>query len=102
MYSYVCPDIVKEFAKYDTDPAKWITGPVSLSVIPKMFPNVTMLKMMLSDVEVRQLVEIPKLVHLELEFSDDPGAGLQHLLDHHCNIAQFALLFLQVGPIQGT
>jgi actin-related protein 3 len=24
MYSYVCPDIVKEFAKYDTDPKKWI------------------------------------------------------------------------------
>jgi len=22
-YSYVCPDIVKEFAKYDTDPDKW-------------------------------------------------------------------------------
>lgn len=23
-YSYICPDIVKEFTKYDTDPAKWI------------------------------------------------------------------------------
>lgn len=23
-YSYVCPDIVKEFRKYDRDPAKWI------------------------------------------------------------------------------
>jgi actin-related protein 3 len=23
-YSYVCPDIVKEFAKYDTEPNKWI------------------------------------------------------------------------------
>eukprot|EP00056_Hartaetosiga_gracilis_P000169 m.36555 g.36555 ORF g.36555 m.36555 type:complete len:412 (+) comp10097_c0_seq2:198-1433(+) len=23
-YSYVCPDIVKEFAKYDADPAKWV------------------------------------------------------------------------------
>jgi len=23
-YSYVCPDIVKEFAKYDTEPQKWI------------------------------------------------------------------------------
>jgi len=23
-YSYVCPDIVKEFTKYDTEPAKWI------------------------------------------------------------------------------
>jgi len=24
LYSYVCPDLVKEFAKYDKDPAKWI------------------------------------------------------------------------------
>lgn len=23
-YSYVCPDLVKEFAKYDQEPAKWI------------------------------------------------------------------------------
>jgi len=23
-YSYVCPDIVKEFAKYDTEPSKWV------------------------------------------------------------------------------
>ena len=23
-YSYVCPDIVKEFAKYDQEPSKWI------------------------------------------------------------------------------
>lgn len=23
-YSYVCPDIVKEFAKYDKDPSKWV------------------------------------------------------------------------------
>jgi len=23
-YSYVCPDLVKEFAKYDTEPEKWI------------------------------------------------------------------------------
>jgi actin-related protein 3 len=23
MYSYVCPDIVKEFAKYDSEPDKW-------------------------------------------------------------------------------
>jgi len=23
-YSYVCPDIVKEFSKYDADPSKWI------------------------------------------------------------------------------
>ena len=23
MYSYVCPDIVKEFQKYDAEPDKW-------------------------------------------------------------------------------
>jgi len=23
-YSYVCPDIVKEFTKYDSEPSKWI------------------------------------------------------------------------------
>lgn len=23
-YSYVCPDIVKEFSKYDTEPSKWV------------------------------------------------------------------------------
>lgn len=23
-YCYICPDIVKEFAKYDVDPRKWI------------------------------------------------------------------------------
>ena len=23
-YSYICPDIAKEFNKYDSDPAKWI------------------------------------------------------------------------------
>lgn len=23
-FCYTCPDIVKEFGKYDTDPAKWI------------------------------------------------------------------------------
>jgi len=24
LYSYICPDLVKEFAKYDADPAKWV------------------------------------------------------------------------------
>ena len=23
-FSYICPDIAKEFAKYDSDPSKWI------------------------------------------------------------------------------
>jgi len=86
----------------ENDPAKWMTGPVRLSAIPQMFPNVTILKMMLSDPEVAQLTEIPRLVHLELEFSDDPGPGLQTLLDTHPNIANFVLLFLQIGPIQAS
>ena len=86
----------------ENDPAKWLTGPVRLSAIPQMFPNVTILKMMLSDPEVAQLTEIPRLVHLELEFSDDPGPGLQTLLDSHPNIANFVLLFLQLGPIQAS
>eukprot|EP01086_Lenisia_limosa_P017208 TRINITY_DN80_c0_g1_i2.p2 TRINITY_DN80_c0_g1~~TRINITY_DN80_c0_g1_i2.p2 ORF type:complete len:423 (-),score=154.23 TRINITY_DN80_c0_g1_i2:225-1493(-) len=29
-YSYVCPDIVKEFTKYDSDPAKWLKKYVSV------------------------------------------------------------------------
>lgn len=36
-YSYVCPDIVKEYAKYDTEPAKWIkqyTGTNSVTKKP--------------------------------------------------------------------
>ena len=86
----------------ENDPAKWMTGPVRLSAIPQMFPNVTILKMMLSDPEVALLTMIPQLVHLELEFSDDPGPGLQTLLDSHPNIANFVLLFLQVGPIQSS
>merc|ERR1719270_2955745 len=86
----------------ESDPAKWMTGPVRLSAIPRLFPNVTILKMMLSDPEVAHLTEIPRLVHLELEFSDDPGSGLQTLLDTHPNIANFVLLFLQVGPIQAS
>ena len=24
LYSYICPDLVKEFKKYDEDPAKWV------------------------------------------------------------------------------
>jgi len=95
-------DISMETDIPENDPAKWVTGPVRLSAIPQMFPNVTILKMMLSDPEVAHLTEIPRLVHLELEFSDDPGPGLQTLLDSHPNIANFVLLFLQVGPIQAS
>ena len=84
----------------ETDPAKWFTGPVRLAQIPEVFPNVTIIKMMLSDAEVSHLTVIPHLVHLELEFSDDPGPGLSDLLENHRNIRNFSLLFLQVGNIQ--
>ena len=79
--------------------AKWLCGVSRLSSIPKLFPNVTTLKMMLSDSEVKHLVEIPKLVLLELEFPDDPGPGLQHLLEHHPNIDKWFHLLLEVGPL---
>ena len=78
---------------------KWLCGVSRLSSVPKLFPNVTTLKMMLSDAEVKHLVEVPKLVLLELEFPDDPGPGLQHLLDHHPNVANWFHLFLEVGPL---
>ena len=48
--------------------------------------------MMLSDNEVKLLTNNKKLVHIEVEFSDDPGPGLQHLLDCHPNVANFILL----------
>ena len=57
---------------------------------------------MFSDNEVKLLTNIKKLVHIEVEFSDDPGPGLQHLLDCHPNVANFILLFFQVGPILGS
>lgn len=34
-FSYVCPDIVKEFNKYDTDPAKWIKKYDGMNAITK-------------------------------------------------------------------
>lgn len=34
-YCYVCPDIVKEFTKYDTDPAKWIKKYKGVNAISK-------------------------------------------------------------------
>ena len=84
------------------DPAKWMIGPVGIEMIPKYFPNISTLKMMLSDAEVKELVVVHNLVHLELEFSDDPGTGLQNLLESHPNISNFKLLLLQVGPIQAA
>ena len=82
--------------------SKWMSGVSRLSSIPKLFPNVTTLKMILSDAEVKHLVVVPKLVLLELELTDDPGPGLQHLLDHHPNIENWFHLFLlclEVGPL---
>jgi len=34
-YSYVCPDIVKEFSKYDTEPEKWIRQHESFNSVTK-------------------------------------------------------------------
>jgi len=34
-YSYVCPDIVKEFTKYDTEPSKWIKTYESKNAVTK-------------------------------------------------------------------
>jgi len=82
-----------------TNPACWMSGPVRMTTIPKMFPNITTIKMMLTDAEVQNLVNVPNLVHLEVEFSDDPGPGLQNLVDNHPNNCKFDLLFLQVGTI---
>lgn len=32
-YCYICPDIVKEFAKYDVDPRKWIKQYTGINAI---------------------------------------------------------------------
>ncbi|EPY79892.1 hypothetical protein CB1_000880075 [Camelus ferus] len=32
-YCYICPDIVKEFAKYDIDPRKWIKQYTGINAI---------------------------------------------------------------------
>ena len=34
-YSYVCPDIVKEFTKYDAEPSKWIKVHESKNAVTK-------------------------------------------------------------------
>uniref|UniRef100_A0A8W8L1K4 Actin-related protein 3 n=1 Tax=Magallana gigas TaxID=29159 RepID=A0A8W8L1K4_MAGGI len=34
-YSYVCPDVAKEFAKYDQDPSKWMKKYESINYISK-------------------------------------------------------------------
>jgi len=34
-YSYVCPDIVKEFTKYDNEPSKWIKVHESKNAVTK-------------------------------------------------------------------
>ena len=34
-FSYVCPDIVKEFNKYDSDPGKWIKKYESMNAITR-------------------------------------------------------------------
>ena len=39
-FSYVCPDIVKEFNKYDTDPSKWVKQYEGVNAITKQKFNV--------------------------------------------------------------
>ena len=78
---------------------KWMSVVSRLSFIPKIFPNVTTMKMKLTDSEVKHLVEVPKLALLELEIQDDPGKGLQYLLEHHPNIASWHHISMEVGPI---
>lgn len=34
-FSYVCPDIVKEFSKYDAEPSKWIKQYESVNSVTK-------------------------------------------------------------------
>jgi actin-related protein 3 len=34
-YSYICPDIAKEFAKYDSEPAKWMRHYEGMNAITK-------------------------------------------------------------------
>lgn len=34
LYSYVCPDLVKEFAKYDKDPEKWVKRVRNVLTLP--------------------------------------------------------------------
>ena len=80
-------------------PTKWMSVVSRICFIPIIFPNVTTLKLKLSDSEVQHLVEVPKLALLELEITDDPGKGLQHLLDHHPNIANWLHICLELGPI---
>ena len=35
MFSYICPDIVKEFAKYDKEPSKYIKQYTDINPITK-------------------------------------------------------------------
>ena len=88
-----------EDPRYEENPACWISGPVKIMHIPHMFPNITLIDMMLRDAEVQNLVRVTNLVHLEIDFSDEPGPGLQTLLDNHPNISRLGFLFLQLGTI---
>lgn len=36
-YCYICPDIVKEFAKYDLDPGKWMKQYTGINAINQKF-----------------------------------------------------------------
>lgn len=38
-WGYICPDIAKEFAKYEAEPAKWIKKYESVNAITKKVAN---------------------------------------------------------------
>jgi hypothetical protein len=80
----------------------WLAGPASLTAVAAAFPAVSTVRLLVSDQEARHLTALPRLVHIELELSDDPAAGLLHLLTAHPNRARFGHLFLQVGPLQAA
>ena len=44
-WGYICPDVAKEFAKYDADPAKWMKKYESINAVTKKVfnPNNTVL-----------------------------------------------------------
>jgi len=79
--------------------SSWMDGLTSFANISVTFPWISTCRLMASDQEVGHLNFLPRLCHLEVEFSDDPGTGLLSLLNKHPNRAHFVHIFLQVGPL---
>lgn len=66
-FSYVCPDLVKEFNKYDTDGTKWIKQYTGINAISK--------KEFTIDVGYERFLGPEIFFHPEVNF----GAELRHL-----------------------